>query len=38
MFDVRGSIIGELKNELEKNGIEIPFPQRVVWLKQAEKS
>jgi small-conductance mechanosensitive channel len=38
LFDVRGSIIGELKNELEKNGIEIPFPQRVVWLKQAEKS
>lgn len=33
-LEVRKSIVGELKTELEKNGIEIPFPQRVVWLKQ----
>jgi len=37
-LEVRASIVGELKVELEKNGIEIPFPQRVVWLKQQEKS
>lgn len=33
-LSVRAEVIGYLKVELEKNGIEIPFPQRVVWLRQ----
>jgi len=33
-FEVRSTVVGDLKAELEKSGVEIPFPQRVVWLKQ----
>lgn len=34
-LDVRKDIVGELKVVLESNGIEIPFPQRVVWLRSS---
>ncbi len=30
-FEVRMRLLKEILRELEKNGIEIPFPQRVVW-------
>ncbi|MEM3927054.1 MAG: mechanosensitive ion channel family protein [Desulfurococcaceae archaeon] len=30
---VRSNIIGILKEKLENAGIEIPFPQRIVWLR-----
>ncbi|MEM0353361.1 MAG: mechanosensitive ion channel family protein [Archaeoglobaceae archaeon] len=30
-YEVKMSLLWEIKVELEKNGIEIPFPQRVVW-------
>jgi Small-conductance mechanosensitive channel len=32
-WTVRREIIREIKEALEKEGIEIPFPQRVLWLK-----
>lgn len=32
-FDVRKTVIRDLKEALEREGIEIPYPQRVVWLK-----
>jgi small-conductance mechanosensitive channel len=31
-FDMRKQIMQQLKKELDANGIEIPFPQRVVYL------
>lgn len=34
-LDARKSVLGEIKKALEEAGIEIPFPQRVVWLKEA---
>lgn len=37
-LDVRASIIGELKKALEKEGVEIPFPQRVIHIKTTPKS
>jgi small-conductance mechanosensitive channel len=33
-FDMRKQIIQEIKRELDANGIEIPFPQRVVYLSE----
>ncbi len=30
-WDVRTDLLWKIKQELEKNGIEIPFPQRTVW-------
>lgn len=39
-FPLRGQIMEDIKNLLDKNGIEIPFPQRTVWFgesKQGEK-
>ncbi|MEM0202853.1 MAG: mechanosensitive ion channel family protein [Archaeoglobaceae archaeon] len=30
-YEVKMGLLWEIKAELEKNGIEIPFPQRVVW-------
>lgn len=30
-YDVKMSLLNRIKVELERNGIEIPFPQRVVW-------
>ncbi len=37
-FDMRKQIIQQIKRELDSNGIEIPFPQRVVYLaKQGRK-
>ncbi len=33
-WNVRRTVIAEVKKALEEGGIEIPFPQRVVWLKK----
>ncbi|MEM0361311.1 MAG: mechanosensitive ion channel family protein [Sulfolobales archaeon] len=33
-WTVRREILREIKEALEANGIEIPFPQRVVWLQK----
>jgi len=30
-YDVKMRLLWKIKEELEKNGIEIPFPQRVIW-------
>ncbi|WP_456368607.1 mechanosensitive ion channel family protein [Geoglobus sp.] len=30
-YDVKMALLNRIKVELERNGIEIPFPQRVVW-------
>jgi len=30
-YDVKMRLLLKIKTELERNGIEIPFPQRVVW-------
>ncbi len=30
-YSVKMELLWKIKTELEKNGIEIPFPQRVVW-------
>ncbi|MBE8539901.1 mechanosensitive ion channel domain-containing protein [Geoglobus acetivorans] len=30
-YDVKMALLSRIKEELEKNGIEIPFPQRVIW-------
>jgi len=35
-FDVKMELLWKIKTELEKAGIEIPFPQRVVWLRRVE--
>lgn len=34
-LDARKSVLGEIKEALERSGIEIPYPQRVVWLREA---
>lgn len=33
-LSVRRTVVAEVKKALEEAGIEIPFPQRVVWLKK----
>ncbi|MCX8198770.1 MAG: mechanosensitive ion channel family protein [Sulfolobales archaeon] len=33
-WNVRSTVIAEVKKALEETGVEIPFPQRVVWLKK----
>jgi len=33
-FDMRKQIIQQIKRELDANGIELPFPQRVVYLSK----
>ncbi len=33
-YDVKTELLWRIKVELEKAGIEIPFPQRVVWLRR----
>ncbi len=35
---VKRRLLWKLKIELEKNGIEIPFPQRVVWMNNVEEN
>ncbi|AIY90247.1 mechanosensitive ion channel family protein [Geoglobus acetivorans] len=30
-YDVKMALLSRIKEELERNGIEIPFPQRVIW-------
>jgi len=35
-WTVRRTVLAELKKALEAAGIEIPFPQRVVWLKREQ--
>ncbi len=36
-WEAQKKLIGEIKRRLEENGIEIPFPQRVVWLRRVEE-
>ena len=31
-FTVKADLLWKIKKALEEEGIEIPFPQRVVWL------
>lgn len=37
-LEVRASIIGELKTALNIEGIEIPFPQRVIYIRSGPQS
>lgn len=37
-WTIRKEIIREIKEALEAGGIEIPFPQRVVWLRSGTES
>lgn len=34
-YDVRMSLLLKIKTTLESNGIEIPYPQQVVWVQQS---
>ncbi len=36
-WEVRKHLIKEIKEALDRNGIEIPFPQRVVWLRDIRR-
>ncbi|MEO9364290.1 MAG: mechanosensitive ion channel family protein [Nitrososphaera sp.] len=36
-FDMRKLLVEQIKRELEVNGIEIPFPQQVVYVKNGRK-
>ena len=36
-YDVRMKLLWQIKVELEKAGIEIPFPQRVIWFGEKDK-
>lgn len=36
-FSLRQQIMEDIKNLLDKNGIEIPFPQRTVWFGESKK-
>jgi len=37
-WTVRREVIADLKNSLESSGIEIPYPQRVVWIRSGTSS
>lgn len=37
-FDVKTELLWKIKKSLEENGIEIPFPQRVIWKGDAAQS
>jgi len=37
-WTVRSDMIKEIKKALDRAGIEIPFPQRVVWLRKTEQT
>jgi small-conductance mechanosensitive channel len=34
-YDLRTSLLHKIKTTLEANGIEIPYPQQVVWVQQS---
>ena len=36
-YNVKMKLLWKIKVELEKNGIEIPFPQRVIWFANEMK-
>jgi small-conductance mechanosensitive channel len=36
-FDMRKQIIQQIKQELDANGIELPFPQRVVYIAKQDR-
>ncbi len=36
-YDVKMRLLWKIKKELDKNGIEIPFPQRVIWFANEMK-
>jgi small-conductance mechanosensitive channel len=31
-FDVKSTLLWQMKQALEQSGLEMPFPQRMVWL------
>ena len=35
-LEVKWELLGRIKEELDRAGVEIPFPQRVVWLKMEQ--
>ncbi len=37
-WEVRKHLVKEIKEALDRNGIEIPFPQRVVWLREMREA
>jgi len=37
-YDVKMRLLWKIKSELEANGIEIPFPQRVIWFANELKT
>ncbi|MFN3383550.1 MAG: mechanosensitive ion channel family protein [Archaeoglobaceae archaeon] len=37
-FEVKMNLLWEIKVELEKNGIVIPFPQRVIWFGKGQRN
>jgi small-conductance mechanosensitive channel len=37
-YDLRTSLLLKIKTTLETNGIEIPYPQQVVWVQQAPEA
>lgn len=37
-FSVKTKLLWKIKKTLEENGIEIPFPQRVVWMADASQN
>ena len=36
-WDLYFDLVKTIKQEFDKNGIEIPFPQRDVWIKEMAK-
>jgi small-conductance mechanosensitive channel len=36
-YSIYKELLWKIKTALEENGIEIPFPQRVIWMKDNTK-
>jgi small-conductance mechanosensitive channel len=37
-YDLKMSLLVKIKTTLEANGIDIPYPQQVVWVQQAQSA